>query len=299
MATAERFTFKTTDGLLLSGVHFTNPGSTKTIVILTGRSEPWLKYGEVFYDLYQKGYSIYSYDHRGQGLSPHLSSVNPEIGHVEYAHSYIEDMNTFMMDVVLPSRKANEDLFLLAHSMGGAIAAGYLSEFDVPFKKAVLNCPMLAINTAPYKEFIARTIVTSATLIGLGEHYGSGQSDYNLNEPFSQNTTTSSPNRWAMENEVYRENPSTIMGGASNRWIMEDITLSHTVRNEMSNVTIPFLMFQAQNDQIVKPNGEEIGCTNAGKLCTLIVMPDSQHEVLQERDEIRDLAFSKILDFLQ
>jgi len=299
LATGKIFAFATTDGLKLSGVYFENPTSTKTIVIVNGRSEPWLKYGEVFYDLYQQGYSIYSYDHRGQGLSPHLSPVNPEIGHVEFFHSYIEDLNTFVTDVVIPNKKPSDDLFLFAHSMGGTVAAGYLSEYKVPFKKAVLSCPMLQVNTKPYPEPIARSIVDVASLLGKSEHYAIGYGDYNLDLPFSKNTTTGSPVRWWMTNEVYRENPSTLIGGPSNRWVHESLTEGQSVRNEMGNIEIPFILFQAGSDQIVKPKGEEQGCAKAGSLCTLIKVPDSQHEILFEKDAIRSEALAEIFTFFQ
>jgi len=83
MKSGTRINFKTTDGTTLVGVKYLQPNSKGTILVLPGRSEPWLKYGEVFYDLFQKGYSIYSFDLRGQGLSPHLDRCNPQIGHMD------------------------------------------------------------------------------------------------------------------------------------------------------------------------------------------------------------------------
>jgi lysophospholipase len=299
LATGQTFTFQTTDGLALSAVKFINPNSTKTIVIVNGRTESWTKYGEVFYDLFQKGYSIYSYDHRGQGLSPHLSTVNPEIGYVYNFHSYLEDLNTFAETIVVPESKASDSLFLLAHSMGGGIASGYLSEYNVPFKKAVLSSPMLQINTKPYPEPVGLAIVSVLTALGKGEHYAPGYHDYDVNQPFSTNTTTLSENRWWMTNEIFKTFPSTILGGPSNRWVMQNIKATHWIRKEMGGIKIPFVMFQSQNDQIVKPMGQNVGCANAGSLCTKIVMPDSQHEVLMERDSIRDKAFAIIYDTFQ
>ncbi len=294
LTTGKAFTFQTSDGISLSAVHFVHPNSTKTILVVPGRSEPWLKYGEVFYDLYQKGYSIYAYDHRGQGLSPHLVAANPQIGHVENFHSYLEDMNTFVTTVMIPSQKPGESFYLLAHSMGGGIAAGYLSEYKVPFVKAVLSSPMLQINTKPYPEPVGRAIVSLFTLIGKGKDYAIGHGDYDVDQPFSTNTTTGSTERWWMTNEIYRKFPETLIGGPSNRWVLENLRATHWIRKEMSGIEIPFIMFQSEKDQIVKPRGENIGCINAGNLCTLIQMPDSQHEVLMERDSIRDLAMSII-----
>ena len=299
LTTGKRFTFETSDGMQLQAVHFINPNSTKTIVLVSGRTESWLKYGEVFYDLYQKGYSIYSYDHRGQGLSPHLSPINPQIGYVAHFQSYLEDLNTFVTTVVVPEQKPTDSLFLLAHSLGGGISAGYLSEFKVPFKKAILSAPMLQINTKPYPEIVALGIVSALDALGKGYHYAPGYHDYHVDQPFSTNTTTKSENRWWMTNEIYKAFPETILGGPSNRWVLENINATHRIRRETGNIEIPFIMFQSEKDQIVKPGGENTGCANAGKLCTKIVMPDSQHEVLMERDVIRDKAMAIIEEYFQ
>jgi lysophospholipase len=299
LATGQSFTFQTTDGMKLAAIKFIHPNSTKTIVMVNGRTESFTKYAELFYDLYQKGYSIYSYDHRGQGLSPHLSTVNPEIGYVDSFHSYLEDLNTFVSTVVVPEEKPGDTLYLLAHSMGGAIAAGYLSEYKVPFVKAVLSAPMLQINTKPYPEPVGYAIVDLLTRLGHGQSYAPGYHDYDVNQPFSTNTTTGSEDRWWMTNEIYKAFPTTILGGPSNRWVLENLRATHWIRREMGGIEIPFLMFQSEKDQIVKPAGENIGCANASSLCTKIVMPDSQHEVLMERDSIRDKAMSVILEYFQ
>lgn len=296
---AKSFTFETYDGLALSAVYIENPNAKKTIVILNGRSETWLKYVEVFYDLYQQGYSIYSYDHRGQGLSPRLSTFSPQVGHVHHFSDYLSDLDYFVQDVVVPGTKPGQELYLLAHSMGGAIAAGYLSEFEHPFKKAVLSCPMLEINTAPYPEFVARAIVDAYILAGKGDHYAKGMTDYDPNILYTNSMTTGSENRFWIEHESFKENPTSILGGPSSQWVLQNIKGSRKIRAEMGNIDIPFLMFQAGKDKIVKPNGEEIGCNNAGENCFLIRFPDSEHEILMEVDSIRNSAFEKINQFFK
>lgn len=69
----------------------TNPNHTKAIVMVNGRIESTWKYQELFFDLYQNGYDIYSFDHRGQGLSQRLID-NIEMGHVGEFNDYITDL---------------------------------------------------------------------------------------------------------------------------------------------------------------------------------------------------------------
>ncbi len=298
-ATGERFPFKTHDGLALKGVRFLNPNSIGTIVVVNGRTETWLKYGEVFYDLFQAGYSIYSYDQRGQGLSPHLSPLNPQIGYVKKFDSYVDDLNVFVNEVVVPNVKPEEKLFLLSHSMGGAVSAAYLSQGKVPFRKAILSSPMLQINTAPYKEFEARAIVGAFTAVGLGTHYAIGKTDWDPSLTYDKDTLTGCENRYWLYKQVFLDNPTTILGGASNKWISQSITATHRIRKKMDGIKTPFLLFQAGNDQIVSPEGQNEGCKKAGEYCTQIIEPGSQHEIMMEKDNIRNDFFTHLYKFFQ
>jgi lysophospholipase len=297
MKTGEEGTFKTRDGFSLSTVRYVHPNSKGTILVIQGRSESWKKYGEVFYDLYQKGYTLYSYDHRGQGLSPHLVKANPQIGHIDHFSDYVRDLEDYMSIVFNPSVKKG-DKFLLAHSMGGGIAAQYLSRGETPFKKAVLNCPMLGINTSPYAVTVAKAITGGSILIGNGEDYARGRGNYDPNESFEKNDVTGSPERWWMTNFVYQMFPATIIGGPSNAWAYKSIVAGPKIAKKMGGITTPIILFQAEHDAIVTPDGENKGCALA-KDCTLIKVPGGHHETLMEKDSIRDPAMKTIEAFFQ
>ncbi|WP_438876507.1 alpha/beta fold hydrolase, partial [Bacillus cereus group sp. Bce039] len=64
----------------------------KVIIIVNGRIESACKYQELFYDLFHQGYDIYSFDHRGQGLSERLIA-DPQMGYVEQFDDYVRDMD--------------------------------------------------------------------------------------------------------------------------------------------------------------------------------------------------------------
>ena len=297
LKTGDPFTFKSADGKYdLSGVKFIHPNSKGTIVIITGRSEPWLKYGEVFFDLYAQGYSLYSMDHRGQGLSPHLSLLNPQIGHVDYFNEYTRDLKQFVDMIVVKQAPAGEKLYLIAHSMGGGIAADYLEQNASPFRAVVLNSPMARIFTKPYPEPIAKTIVAAECAMGRGSRYAIGEGDFDPATPYENNNTTRSPARFKMTNDIFALYPQTTIGGPSNRWVNQSMIAMKRIRNQASQIQAPLLVFQAEADQIVKTEDETHLCTSA-KDCKLIAFPDSQHEILMERDSIRNPAMAAILAF--
>lgn len=300
----ETYRFKAAGGLLLAGIKFVHPnnGSTpastiarKTIVVLPGRSEPYAKYAEVFYDLYSLGFDIYSYDHRGQGLSPHLSSRNEQIGDVDDFTNYVDDLETFTRDVVQPDSRGS--LYLLAHSMGGGIAARYLSEAGEAssYTAAVLSAPMLDIITKPYPRPIAKLIVGAATKVGLGARYAPGRTDLNVDLPFDQNQVTHSEARFWMSNEISREYPDTKIGGPSNRWVYESLVESPRTVRYMKGMVTPTVLLQATEDELVKLKPQDRGCGRA-KNCRVEVIEGSMHEILQEKDFLRDHAFRVIFD---
>ena len=162
---------------------FRSPGSDKGIVISNGRTESFIKYKEVVYDLWHAGYSVYVFDHRGQGFSGRIlqpasegSSSEAkralrEIGHVERFNDYVDDLKTFVDRVVKPD--SNRNLALLTHSMGGAIASLYLQKHSGDFAAAVLMSPMHEPNISPLPRrqcwmFKIRPVSLEAPVLGKG-----------------------------------------------------------------------------------------------------------------------------------
>ena len=97
MQTGEWFAFPSADGNYeLNGIIFFHPHERGLIVVVNGRSESWLKYGELFHDLQDQGYSVASYDQRGQGLSPRLLAGNPQIGEIDNFDEYARDRDAVL-----------------------------------------------------------------------------------------------------------------------------------------------------------------------------------------------------------
>jgi lysophospholipase len=295
------FRFEGERDVLLAAIRFVHPESAPatrgTIVVLPGRSEPYLKYAEVFYDLYSQGFDVYSYDHRGQGLSPHLSSHRAQIGHIDDFLNYVEDLRRFTDQQVKP--RARGPLFLLAHSMGGGIAARYLIEYPGNYARAVLSAPMIDLQTTPYPRPIARLIVASAVRIGLGNRYAPGYGDLKLDIPIGQNRVTHSVLRAQTWDAITRARPEIAIGGPSNKWVQESLDESRVTQAWMSDLTTPVLMLQAGEDTLVVNSAMNRGCKRA-RDCRIESQDflTSRHEILMEVDAIRKPAMDKILDFL-
>lgn len=297
LASGQRFSFRSADGKNdLQGIRFIHPGAKGIIVVVNGSTESWLKYGELFHDLYLSGFSVTSYDHRGQGLSPRLVTANPQIGQIDDFGLYAADLNALVDHEIGPGNP--EKAFLLAHSMGGAIALDYLEHYPSPFRAAALSAPMLRINTAPYPESVARATTALLHAIGLGDHYVMGKHNRNPEEPFEGNTLTSSRNRWDAIQSVWNNHPEAVLGGPSNDWVARAIARTAEIRKRLPEIKANVLILQAGKDQFVMNSDQDMA---QGRIpgALLFRFPDARHEILMERDPIRQKALSEIIRFFE
>jgi len=307
----KRHDFSGVDGVRIAAMSFRHPGSDRGIVISSGRTESFIKYKEVVYDLWHAGYSVYVLDHRGQGFSGRIlrpasegtsseaKRAVREIGHVERFEDYVEDLKTFIDRVVKPD--GNRNLALLAHSMGGTIASLYLQEHSRDFVAAVLMSPMHEPNISPLPRrqcwiFKIRPVPLEAPVLGKGPFVDND--DFNPDRDM-----TSSRIRFEiLVRGEFRRHPEVRLGGPSRKWAYEACEAAARAREEAGRIESPVLVLQAGEDNVVEPKGQEQFCkkmneTNPGS-CQITRIRGAHHEMLIETDEYRNRVLSMALEFI-
>lgn len=287
--------FQSCEGVNIRWVTHEVADETGALVVLVGRAESCAKYAEVIYDLKDLGLSIYLMDHAGQGLSGRILA-DPEKGHIRDFDAYVRDFRTFVETVV--NARPHARRFLLAHSMGGCIGALYCQRYPDDFDAVILSSPMLEINTAPYPAFIAYGLVRWHVAFGNGEGYAPGEDGYDPDLPFEENEVTHCRVRFEMNKDLLARRPEAALGGPTNRWVMESIRASRTAIRQARELRMPVLLLQAGADEIVRPGGQDRFCRRAPQ-CRRVRFPDAAHEILMERDSIRDPALEEIRTFLR
>lgn len=117
-----------------------HPASHNAILLVSGRMESYIKYQELAYELFQQGYSVYLYDHRGQGFSGRmLSDPHKGYGGLQRLRGRSETVPRSGG----PGRPAEPAVPALS-PMGGAIAAHYLQQYPHDIHAAVLAPPCSA-----------------------------------------------------------------------------------------------------------------------------------------------------------
>lgn len=289
--------FSGTDGLRLNYAAFEQEEETGALVVLHGKSESYIKYAEVVYDIRGLGLTCYLMDARGFGFSERILEDDPQKVYVERFDDYVADLKIFI-DTVVKARPHSR-IFLLSHSLGGCIAARYLEKYPGDIDAAVLSSPMLAIDTGSFPPAVAYLVAAMATGMGMGTEYALGQGPRDAEPWFFEATTTHSLARWAKwEEELIPDNPEIRSGGATYGWVKRSLEAGAHARLQAARVTTPVLLLQAGQDTIVEPAGQDRFC-DAAQDCTRVYMTGSRHEILMETDAIRDVALETIRSFLR
>ncbi len=285
--------FQNTEGQRLSYSFALNPGNKKKLIIVPGRTEPAMKYAEVLYDLKDQDFDLFIMDHQGQGESSRIPN-DLQKGHVNRFDDYVTDLEAFIRTIVIPEGDKESPLYLLAHSMGGAISVKLMAKSPQLIKKAALIAPMIEMNTAPYSETVARIFSKFLVLTGKSFQYAPGRGPYVPEEDiFENNPYTHSEERFNVAKYISVNYPRLIVAGPTTRWVHE--SLKATKKLSLVRLKTPLILFQAGLDEIVKPRRQKNFCLNND--CQFHLIPDAHHEILMERDVIRDDVIMKIKDF--
>lgn len=289
----QRGSFKGVADVEISYLIHRVPSPKAAVVLVTGRTEPIRKYAELIEDLNGAGYATYAMDHRGQGASGRMLP-NPQKGYVASFDDYVSDLHTFVTTVVKPD--TNVKVFLVAHSMGGAVALLSVDAFPDDFAAVVTSSPMLDINTGAFPAPIASSLGAAACGASDGSAYAIGSGDFKEEADFAKSTVTQSLARFEWKRQLFADSPELRLGGLTWRWLCESLTASSNAEQLGRYSSTPTLILQAGKDTIVNPGGQQRYC-DAAPRCQLERNVDSMHEHFAERDELRNFAVERTIKF--
>ena len=274
----------------------TGRGANGSLVFLNGKGESLMKYIELFYDFSLLGWSpVYTYDHRGQGLSqsalPDSSVAVPE----DYS-LYREDLSAFMRFILNDREVSPSNIFGIAHSMGGTILLDYLRTRPTPFKAVALSAPMLKIQSN-------MPAIAERSLLSLLRGYCSllpcAWKFPSLRNRFTQDALTNSPIRYAFSRHLIKTKfPAGKSRGTSVRWIIESFKVTEELmeRNQARKISVPVLILQSERDFFVSNESQDSFCSAIPQCCRIEKIK-GKHEIFLERDAPRNWAIEKTREF--
>lgn len=295
------------------------PNERAAMLLVPGRTEPFAKYCELVYDLRNSGISVYAMDIRGQGWSDRMLP-DPQKGYVDSFDNYVADIKTFHDGVY--SQAAHGKRILFGHSTGGGAATLYLEKYHSDFDAAILHSPMHEINTGSYPYWFAEGLASTLDFFGDGAGYAPGDHGYDQVAAFATNGCAHSPERWTETRTLVAQFPELAIGGPTINWVKESFSATKRMKANAGQIATPYLLLQAQQDEIVVPAAQTQICNASARYCEKHTFGDPSltakqcdaalkssdwatanrcagHELLMERDTIRagvESAMSSFVD---
>jgi lysophospholipase len=279
---------RTKDGLTLRAAYWM-PGTGEprgTVCILQGRAEFIEKYFEVIGELLGRGFAVVAFDWRGQGLSARQVS-NPRKGHVRRFSDFRHDLEAVRDQVLVPHMPGPH--FALAHSMGGAIALDAAREGWLPFRRLVTTTPMIALCIVRHSRITVGT-VRLLRYLGFGKSFVPGGGETSIATlPFKGNRLTGDPVRYARNAHVAHMIGEGAIGAPTISWL--DAAFHFMKRftdpRYVLRIRLPTLVIAAGADPVCATPATERFAARL-KAGHALVIPGARHEILMERDAIRD-----------
>lgn len=263
------------------------------LLFLSGRADFGEKYLEAMAHWRARGWSVTSFDWRGQGGSAAESaggaggSLAPE---PEFA-LLLDDLAAMVAGEAAAGPGPH---VAVAHSMGAHLALRLMAERGWRPAAAVLAAPMIGIASGPLPPAAAAFVARAMCALGLG-----GRRVWRARPggALRQTTLTGSAERfadegwWAERTPAYRTLPP--------RWAWLDAayrSIAALRRAPLTDVRVPLLIMAAARDRLV--SNAAIAAAVARLPDARLLTIDAAHELLREADPARLAALAAIDAFL-
>lgn len=286
---------KTADGFSLRGMT-AGTGQRGTILLLNGRSDYLERYFETMRDLVDRGFCVASFDWRGQGGSQRMLK-DGQRGHITNFKYFDEDLRTAMEQLV--RAHCPGPYYAVAHSTGGHVLLRNILN-QTWFSKAIVTSPLMELNYGGWPRWLARFLAYVMVQAGLSWMLLPGMSRLPVMAgEFFANPLTSEPRRWERDSGTLRRYPELSVGGATFGWLNAAMDSINQLKdgNFPKRPKCPVLMVLAGRERVVD-NTVSQRFARLVPGVSLVYIQDSLHEILMERDVIRQEFLAGLDNYL-
>ncbi|MGK6323246.1 alpha/beta fold hydrolase [Sphingomonas sp. DT-51] len=270
------------------------PGSGRgTILFQTGRADVFEKYLEAFAHWHAAGWTVAAFDWRGQGGSGRLCA-DAAVGHCDDVAPWLSDLAEQWHGWIerLPAPHV-----IIGHSMGGFLALRALVDGCVRPRAAVLVAPMLGL-ASPVGAWLGGRV---ARLMGrLGDPARAAWKSERPGRTARQQLLTGDADRYADEAWWYDQDPTLRLGPPSWAWLDAAFAATARLRADpaLRRLDVPVLLLVADADRLVDSRAARRVAARLPQATLVRFGASAAHELLRERDAVRDRALAAIDDFL-
>lgn len=266
-----------------------------SILFQGGRGDIFEKYLETFHHWHDQGWTITSFDWRGQGGSGRLTD-DPHVGDIDRFGTYLADYGAFWKEWAAATPGPH---IAMGHSMGGHLVCRALAKVLAEPDAAVLIAPMMGLH-APISAGFGERIAEIAMKLGNPQRRAWKSNEKPGTTDSRLSLLTHDPDRYSDEPWWWDQKPEIKLGPPSWRWVVRAFESTRRLRasRRVKLVRTPVLVLVAEADKLVR-------AADAIKVAGLL--PDarvvrfgneSAHEILREVDPVRNRALGEIDIFL-
>jgi lysophospholipase len=228
-----------------------------SVIVCQGRTEFIEKYFEIARELQARGFVVFTFDWRGQGLSDR-ETENPLKGHLETLEDPAQDLGIALR--AMQTRRLEPDAALFSAPMWGI--------------------PSLKDFTLKFVRFMAS--------VGAGKMFAPGVETTWKKENFKKNVVTHDKERHARGQSLIQAEPRLALAGPTIGWVNAAADAFEGFRrpSALANLRMPIAVLSAGQEALVSnPAHAELAklLPNAQH----IVIDAARHEIMMEADPVR------------
>jgi len=292
---AQAYAISASDGVVLRMAAFKPDEPARgTVALFQGRAEFIEKYFETIGDLLERGFEVTTLDWRGQGGSARELS-DPRKGHIDDFAQYQRDLAALIAR--MDRLECPRPWFALAHSTGASILFEYAHSGGDAFQRLVATAPLVDVYGLRFPRG-ARWLADSLDMLGLGGMFIPGGKPASMLQ-FEGNLLTSDRNRLGRNLAVLGKAPALAVGDPTIGWVNSAFRQMQRFaqRDYTHDWRLPTLIVVPGQDRLVSSVATERFAQRLD-LAQLISIPASRHEVLMERDPLREQFFAAFDAFI-
>jgi lysophospholipase len=164
----------------------------------------------------------------------------------------------------------------------------------------VLSSPLIDIVTSTTPRAVAHVAPAVAAAFGLGDLRVPGLEQYAVDLfPFPGNYLTSDPARYQRYVSILKARPERVIGAPTFGWLL---AANRAVREMMrhdfgASIQVPVLLVAAGGDQVASTSAIA-RLARELRAGAYVVVPGARHELLMERDSLRELFWAAFDAFI-
>jgi alpha-beta hydrolase superfamily lysophospholipase len=251
--------FKANDGTALFAQTWQPVRATPTavLVIVHGLKDHSTRYGPLAVQLSKRGISTYAFDLRGHGRS------EGDRVWVEKFDDYLDDLDAFLK--IVRAAEPGKPIFLMGHSMGGAIVTLDVLDRHPDVAGLILSAPAIQLDVSALKSGPARFLGSAVPTLAL----------------------------MSLDDDLFSRDPASVKAMHEDPLVYDDNGPARTIRElframdrideKAEQLVCPLLVLHGTADQITDPRGSEALVKRAGsKDKTLELYEGFYHDLLHE-----------------